>query len=115
MPPPDYVPPGPAPAPDTTLYVVPGETYRGEPGARTVMTDASGAFSLALPPGRYCITRAGRGERPSNVGEHYDLKCLLQQWERCDAVVDVPSAQPVAIHIDEACAGLSCYDGPPPP
>lgn len=115
MPPPDYVPPGPAPAPDATLLVWPGETYRGETDARTATTDDKGGFSIALPAGRYCITRAGRGERPAKVGEHYDLTCLVRQWERCDAVVDLPAAQPVAIHIDEPCAGLSCYDGPPPP
>lgn len=115
MPPPDYVPPGPAPAPGATLFIVPGDVYRGEAGARKVTTDGNGAFTVNLAAGRYCITRAGRGERPAKVGEHYDLKCLVGLWERCDAVVDVPAAKPVAIHVDEACAGLSCYDGPPPP
>jgi hypothetical protein len=115
MPAPDEKPPELAAAPGVTLLVSPGETFAGDAGTRTVTTAADSTFAIELPAGRYCITRAGRGPRPERVTKHYDLPCLVQQWERCDAVATVPAEAPLAFEIHEACAGLSCYHGPPPP
>jgi hypothetical protein len=115
MPAPDYVPPPMAPAPGRMLDVSVGGIYRGHKPALQLTTDADGKFSGDLPAGHYCITVAGRGPRPKPMGPHYDLPCLVKQWEHCDAVVDVPVTSPVAIDHHEACQGLSCYHGPPPP
>lgn len=115
MPEPGFVPPPLAPAPGRRLDVTVGATYRGRRPVLEITTDADGVFDWQLPAGRYCITLAGRGPKPANMGKHYDLPCLVKQWEHCDAVVDVPVTSPVAIDHHEACAGLSCYHGPPPP
>lgn len=115
MPAPDFVPPPMAPAPERALEVSVGDVYRGHKPALVVTTDADGRFEGTLPAGRYCVTLQGRGPRPANVGSNYDLPCLVAQWERCDAVVEVPVTAPIEIEIHEPCAGLSCYHGPPPP
>jgi hypothetical protein len=115
MPEPGYVPPPMAPAPNVTLDVSVGASYRGHRPVLELTTDAEGMFNGQLPAGRYCITLPGRGPRPENVGKYYDLACLVKQWEQCDAVVDVPVKAPIEIEHYEPCAGLSCYHGPPPP
>ena len=115
MPEPGWVPPPMAPAPGATLDVTVGDTYRGRKPVLQMTTDAAGMFKAELPAGRYCITLPGRGPRPTQVGPHYDRACLEKIWQRCDAVVDVPVTAPLSIEHREACAGLSCYDGPPPP
>jgi hypothetical protein len=115
MPAPGWVPPPMAPAPGATLAITVGDTYRGSAPVVSMTTDANGMFATQLPAGRYCITLPGRGPKPAHVGPHYDLACLVTQWQRCDAVVDVPVSAPVAIDHREPCQGLSCYHGPPPP
>jgi hypothetical protein len=115
MPEPGFVPPPLAPAPGRTLDVTVGAIYRGRTPVLELTTDADGMFAGQLPAGRYCITLQGRGPKPANMGPHYDLPCLVTQWERCEAVVDVPVTSPVVVDVHERCAGLSCYHGPPPP
>ena len=112
---PNYVPPLMAPAQIVTLDVTVGETYRGRKPVLELTTDADGMFNGQLPAGRYCLTLPGRGPRPTKAAPYTDLACLVSRWQRCDAMVDVPVTDIVAIDHVEPCPGMVCYNGPPPP
>lgn len=114
-PPENYRPPPLAPRANTKLVVTKGGTYDGSAAVIELTTAADGRFMAQLPVGRYCITRAGRGAKPTQGGQYVDLACLVTNWQTCDAVADVPVKTPLAIDIIEPCSWSVCYLGPPPP
>jgi hypothetical protein len=98
-----------------TLQVFAGEQYDGGAPVTEVVTDNEGRFMASLPAGRYCIVRSGRGPRPTGpVQPDEELECYVREWQRCDAIVDVPVKVPVALDHTVPCWS-SCYRGPPPP
>lgn len=106
----------PVPPRKHRLLVMPGDRYTDTaPPLRDVMTESDGTFTADLPAGRYCIARP-RGAKPSaSPGPHVDLACLVERWQQCDAVVDVPVKAAQTIEVHEPCAWSICYHGPPPP
>lgn len=112
----DYSGPKLLPRSQATLEVFPGDRYPGGKAKISLVTDADGRFMAPLPSGRYCLVRAGRGAKPTGpVGQYEDRACMIQRWETCDAVVDVPVKAAIAIDIYEPCSWSICYMGPPPP
>jgi len=110
----DYEPPEPAPAPNVTLLIRKGDKNSSDKPAAEVTTGADGAFHAELAPGRYCVVFADKRSKPRKGGQYVELKCLIADWSRCDAVTDVPSDAPLAIDRRTACFG-PCYHGPMPP
>lgn len=110
-----HVSPPLAPAPNVKLLVTAGDRYDATKPLVELTTGADGTFMAQLPPGTYCITRAGRGAKPTQAGTYTDLSCLVARWQTCDAVATVPVKSRVAIDIDEPCSWSICYFGPPPP
>ena len=111
----DYEGPELKPAAKVRLDVVPGGRYREGPPILEITTAMDGRFMAPLPAGRYCVVRAGRGAKPTTAGKYENLACLVERWERCDAVVDVPVKHRIAIDIVEQCRWTICSDGPEPP
>lgn len=110
-----YRPPPLRPQPGVEIRVLKGDKYSDAPPVAVVTTDKDGTFTAALAPGRYCVAQA-RGAKPVGpTGQYTDLGCLVERWETCDAVVDVPLKTQLPIDIHEPCAWAVCYHGPPPP
>ena len=101
-----------------TFVVTAGSTHTDARPVATFRTDASGAFSLTLPPGQYCVVPEARGPAPTSAPPGADLACLVAQWRTCAAVADVKGA-PVSLAIDthRPCSWnpLCGPMGPPPP
>jgi hypothetical protein len=110
----DVQPPQLAPAPGVKLIVRKGKTNSTRRPAAEITTADDGTFRVELPRGRYCIVFEDKRDKPRKGGPYADLKCLVADWQRCDAVADVPSDPPVAIDRHLACFG-PCYRGPRPP
>lgn len=104
------------PVPDTRALVV----RRGEKNSRrkvraTIQPDATGAFSVTLPEGTWCLVPKDRPSRPPR-GEA-DLACLQDAWDACVAVihVDGTALEPLQLNRVEDCNwNRPCARGGPP-
>jgi hypothetical protein len=115
-PPEDYRPPPLAPVAGATLQVFAGGRYDGGKPVVEIVTDKDGQFMAPLSAGRYCLLRAAKGSKPTQGDQYHDLQCLIDDWHRCDLVVDVPVKNAIAFDHYEGCSWASaCYNGPPPP
>lgn len=111
---PNYQPPPLAPAGGVTLLVRRGDKNSERKPAAVVTTANDGTFGAELKAGRYCVVFADKRAKPRKGSKWTDLKCLVADWQRCDAVVDVPVAGAIAIDHQTSCFG-PCYHGPMPP
>lgn len=111
---PDYKMPPPAPKAGTKLLLRKGDKNSERKPAAEVTTAADGSFDADLPAGTYCVVLDGKRTKPRKGGRWADLKCLVADWQQCDAVVKAPVDKPVEITIWLRCFG-PCYHGPLPP
>jgi hypothetical protein len=104
-----------APEPGKRLLVRRGSLNTESEVLAEATSDASGAFTVSLPPGTYCfIEEAKRELTPTGpTPENVDASCL-EDWRRtCDAVVEVPATGEVPVTLDfyKGCTER-CSEGP---
>ncbi|HTJ40874.1 MAG TPA: hypothetical protein VL463_02225 [Kofleriaceae bacterium] len=110
---PDYKAPAPTPGANVKLLVRKGDK-NSERKPVELVTEKDGTFSAELAKGKYCVVFEDKRKKPRKGGQYADLKCLIADWSRCDAVVDVPVTDPIEVMRPATCFG-PCYHGPMPP
>lgn len=92
-----------------------GAENTGDTPVAELSTAADGSFTVALPPGDYCVVTAGKRTLHVKPDAHHDRACLERVARTCDATWHVTAAGlDGAIDLNQACFG-ECFNGPPPP
>lgn len=110
----------PRPLSRKRFLVRPGSENRDVRPHAEFVTDASGAFTVALPPGTWCVIEEEKRHvgGSKTVAEPVDVACRTRQRARCDAVwkLDGRSAQQQPLLLTRRHGGdPRCWSGPHPP
>ena len=94
------------------------DVLRGKSGSTgkafvSFMPDASGNFSIKLPPGDYCVIEAGKRDRPKNgYDKLIDASCEENFRNTCSLTWRIgPQDTDVSFTLSDMCQS-PCYRGP---
>ncbi len=115
----------PRPIIGKTIYIKKGNSNSGKSKViAKLVTDSVGGFSINLPKGNYCIVDENK-TKPLTIPKNnqvmkHDVKCLTEQFQKCDFSLNVLNKEVADIQIiyHEYCSWAKpCihYSGPLPP
>ncbi|MCX5741612.1 MAG: hypothetical protein NT062_03830 [Proteobacteria bacterium] len=108
----------------TPLLVYAGTRFTGGTSMKSIAPRADGTFTVALPPGTYCVVTSEHAALDAPIEAGADAACMHALREACDAswIVDAQGArtiggEPLGVVVRPGCSySRPCFPpGPPPP